>query len=74
MQKGLKKSHWGLCYKKSLQADGKEILGANGIVYINYRDSRDANKVLKVIAHEAAHLLGDKKGERKKLLKFIEGE
>ena len=57
LQKQEKGEYWGTSVLRYV-TDGVNKLSTEGTIYLNFRDARDVNDILKQVNHEGNHLLG----------------
>ena len=75
MKKNKKDEYWGTGVKRFYKLtnrteDTTEIWGIEGTIYLNMKDMDD--KLLRVVAEEAAHLLDDGEELKEELYRYLE--
>ena len=72
MKKDKKDQYKGASIRRFI-TNGKEKMEEELIIYVNFRDSKDENDILRQVAHEAAYLV-DGPNEELKVLDMLRGE
>ena len=63
--------YWGTSVKRYI-TDGEQQFNLEGNIYVNIRDVDSLDMLLKVMGHEAAHLLEDEEGVGEEIIEYLQ--